>query len=269
MKFKILIIIAISFAFLQTSNAQELVLTVNKQHAGSINSVAFSPDGSKIITVCGDATVKLVNTTTGELLLTMYDFESSTFEGSVTPNYLVVSPDGRFDGTEEAMKQLYYVKGLDVFPLANFYEKFYTSNLLAKVWNGVQLEKIELKLDDIKLPPLVEITSPTKQWHLRGAIAFKANKLTSTTKEIQVTVKVTDQGGGIDEIRLYLNGKLVETTQRSFVIEELNNSTKTKTFTISLINGQNKIKATAFSKQRTESIADEVIVFYEGAKKNK
>ncbi len=66
---------------------------------------------------------------------------------------------------------------------------------------------------------------------------------------------------------MYVNNKLVETTQRGFVKVEQNGNEKIKTWTIQLTNGENKIKATAFSNQRTESLADEITVFYEGTKK--
>ncbi|MFC2104692.1 caspase family protein [Bacteroidota bacterium] len=171
--------------------------------------------------------------------------------------WILYTPDGYFDCTEgaEELAGWHINQGKDkeakFYPMSQFYEKYYTPNLGARILAGEDIGSGENILNDFKLPPLVMIASPKQQ--------SKQNK-----KEISVTVKVTDQGGGIDEIRLYHNGKLVETTQRGFKVLEQNNDSKTKTFTIQLDNGKNLIKATAFNNQRSESIPDEIIVNYSG-----
>jgi len=216
-------------------------------HTKSVNSLAISPKDKYIVSGSDDNTLKLWNYENGKLLLTLIGINNSE-------DFIAFTPNGKFDGTEKGMELLYYVEGLDIIPLSSLFEQYYTPNLFARVMSGEEFEEPEIKIEDIKLPPLVEIISPENN--------SKANQ-----KELSITVKATDQGGGIDEIRLYLNGKLVETTQRGFIKVEQKGDTQTKTFTILLSNGETNIKATAFSKQRTESITDEITVFYEGLKK--
>ena len=212
-----------------------------------VSSVMFSPSGEVLISGGGDGKINFWRVSDGKLLITLYGLFASE-------DYVAVTLDGRFYGTKKGIDLLHLVEGMDIIPLSSLYEQFYTPNLLARVMAGEEFKEPEIKIDDLKLPPLVEITSPQSHQKLNN------NQLT-------VNVKITDQGGGIDEIRLYLNGKLIETTQRGFVKIEQNNNVKIKFFTIILTNGENKIKATAFNKQRTESIPDEITVFYEGVKK--
>ena len=216
-------------------------------HSSEVVSVAFSPNGSYIVSGSMDGTIKIWETETGELLVTLIEINKSE-------DYIAFTPDGRFDGTEKGMELLYYVEGMNIIPLASLYEQFYTPNLFARIMAGENFEAPEIKIDEIKLPPLVEIISPDNN--------SKLNK-----NEVKVTLTATDQGGGIDEIRIYLNGKLIETTQRGFKPVEQVKEGKTITFTISLVNGENKIKATAFSNQRTAAISDEITVFHDGVKK--
>ena len=218
-----------------------------KGHTRGICSVAFSSDGKYIVSGSDDGTMNLWEMDTGKVIATLVCIANSE-------DYIVITPEGRFDGTEKGMELLYYVEGMNIIPLASLFEQFYTPNLLARVMAGEKFEAPEIKIDEIKLPPLVEITSPDNN--------SKLNK-----NEVKVTLTATDQGGGIDEIRIYLNGKLIETTQRGFKPVEQVKEGKTITFTISLVNGENKIKATAFSNQRTAAIPDEIIVFYDGIKK--
>jgi WD40 repeat protein len=47
----------------------QLLQTFNG-HSGGVTSVAFSPDGSRVLSGSGDGTIKLWNATSGQLLLT-------------------------------------------------------------------------------------------------------------------------------------------------------------------------------------------------------
>ena len=209
---------------------------------------SFLANDKFIVTQTEDETLKFWETTTGKLVATQKlrkNRETATFD------YLTYTPDGRFDGTEEGMKLLHFTQGMNILPVSSFFEQFYTPNLLGRILSGEQPEPIEIKLSNLKAPPLVKISSPK-------------NNAKSSTGEITVTVTATDQGGGIDEIRTYHNGKLVDGTQRGLQPTARVDAKKSSTFTIQLTNGENIIRATAFSKQRTESVPDEVKVYYKG-----
>lgn len=173
--------------------------------------------------------------------------------------WILYSPQGYFDcspGAEELIG--WHVnqvpdKEAKFYPMSRFYDKYYTPNLGERILAGEKISS-DVSMSNFKLPPLVKITSPKNN--------PQVNK-----KELTVEVNVTDQGGGIDEVRLYVNDKLVQTTQRGFKTIEKLREQNTKTFDISLIKGENIIKATAFNNQRTESIPGEISVFYKGAEK--
>ncbi len=180
-----------------------------------------------------------------KLILTLYILNNSG-------DWLAYTPYGRFDGTEEGIKMLHYVDGMEIIPLESLYEKFYTPNLMARVLSGEEFAPVEVKIQDLKPKPDVQILNPQ-------------NNHTAASNQITVSVQVTDMGGGIDEILLYHNGKLVQTTNRGFKPVETSNDKKTKVFTLTIANGTNTIRATAFNNQRTEAIPDEIIVNYTGA----
>ena len=216
-------------------------------------AVNISGNGKVVVASLGNGLINWYRMSDGKLLLTLYAHPDNK-------RWLLFSPDGYFDcspGAED-LAGWHVNQGPDkeakFYPLSQFYEQFYTPNLGARVLAGEAINsEVEIK-KDFKLPPLVEITSPQNNSRLNN-------------KELTVNVKVTDQGGGIDEIRLYLNGKLVVTTQRGFKVIEQANDTKSKSFSIALTNGENLVRATAFNNQRTESIPDELSIFFEGAQK--
>lgn len=221
-------------------------------HSNSINSAVFSPNGKYIISGGMDATIKIWETNTGKLLITLIALNDNK-------NWIVYTPDGRFDGTTGGMKFLNFVKGLEVIPLENLYEHFYTPRLLTRIMEGEKIEAPLLNVANLSLPPLVKIISQNNS--MRGFVTLKS-VLQSDQQTIEISTEVFDQGGGIDEIVLFQNGKLVHTTSRGFIPSASNQSKISKTFSISLVNGENRIKASAFNKQRTEAIPYEIIVNY-------
>ncbi|UZR97745.1 beta-propeller domain-containing protein [Chondrinema litorale] len=213
-----------------------------KELNSRIKSVSYSKDGKIITSTSEDGFVRLWNSSTGELLASIVAISGSE-------DYVIYTPDGRFDGTQKGMNALHYVDGLNTVPLASFFEKYYSPNLLGRIVSGGKFEETLQDVDDFKLPPTVKITSP-------------ANQTKSTKPTVTVQVLAKDQGGGVDEIRLYHNGKIVQTTQRGF-----KPNGQTKDFEISLVNGTNNIKATAFNTDRTESQPDEITIFFQGSEK--
>jgi len=209
-----------------------------------IADITNFPKSKNIVSSGTKGEIQIWSYESGKKILSLYGFNKFR-------DWVALSPDGKFYGTKEGMKNLHYVKGTQVIPLESFFEKGYTPNLVQSVLQNKDISGEGINLADLKNPPSVTISSPE-------------NYAKSDSRESKVIVKATDQGGGIDEIRLYHNGKLVQNTQRGFKKVEKANEEITKTFTVQLVKGQNEIKATAFNNQRTESIPDRVSVMYEG-----
>ncbi|MFH0992113.1 MAG: caspase family protein [bacterium] len=203
--------------------------------SGGINSVAFSLNGKYIVGGCKTGECIIWDLQTGIKLASRIALDEK--------DWVVVTPDGRFDASANGMKLLHYVQGMEVLPLESFFEQFYTPNLFARVLSGEKIETTPTVdfSKAIKLPPLVRIVSP------------KTGE-TFTSDRAQISVEVTDQGGGIDEIRLYHNGKLISEDQRGMKVIESKTTKITKTFDVTLLPGINEFKITAFNMERTESV---------------
>jgi WD40 repeat protein len=252
-------------------------------HTGVVYTVSFSPDGKYLLSTSSDYTTRLWDVATGSLvqtypeqtslvsnayfindgknvlssswsnLMIVYDTKTAKILLKLyfvdRSDWVAITPDGRFDASTKGMDYLYYVKGLEILPLESFYEKFYTPNLVARVLEGENFSKPDVDVNDLQPVPLVTFTSPGTGIHV-------------AKPQMTIEVKVTDQGGGIDEIVLYQNGKLIETTTRGFKELSQKGSVQTKTFNVTLSSGENRFKAVAYNKQRTESNPVEIVVIY-------
>ncbi len=189
------------------------------------------------------------------------DKEIASYYPLAGENWVVTTPNGNFDASKGALQYLYCTSGDQILPLESLFEKFFYPGLLQKVLYDKNTNELFTRVDsDLKPVPLVEI-------NLIDIPQNKQEQLISKQKTVKIKVTITDQGGGIDEILLYHNNKLVQTTQRGFKKIEKNGETIAKEYTLNLTNGENTLKATAFNNQRTESIPDELKVTYNGEEK--
>ena len=100
------------------------------------------------------------------------------------------------------------------------------------------------KLADIKEPPLVSIVN---------------TPASADKDEITVTLKIVDSGGGVGDIRLYLNGSAVMLdSSRGVKIISSNQNEVLKTYNLRLSNGLNSIRAIAFNGDNTMQSNDAI-----------
>lgn len=202
-------------------------------HSSAIYTLAFSADGRYAISGGTDGVIKL------------YDIEKKKEIASRVHigerHWVVYTSDGRFDGTPEGIRRVHFVQGLETFPLEAFYEKFYTPNLWVRIFDEKPFQTTEVHIArEMTTPPRVQIISPGS-----GAIL--------DSEKVSLGVVIEDQGGGIDEIRLYQNGKLVSDLTHSIRDKKTAENQTTHRFDILLIPGKNEFRVVALNTNRTES----------------
>jgi hypothetical protein len=161
--------------------------------------------------------------------------------------WIVITPEGYFNASPEGAKLLNVRIGANVYSIDNFYERFYNPTLVASVLQGSKIEAGGADLrKGILPPPEVRIVSPGPG-HERAA------------DTVTILVSAKDAGGGVGEIRLYQNGKAVGVDVRGMKVVPKGNEVF-RTFTVTLVDGANTFRATAFSKDSSESNPYELTV---------
>jgi WD40 repeat protein len=209
-------------------------------HTDQVSSVAFSPDGRYALSSSWDRTVKLWDIATGELLLTRLHLDQT--------DWVAVTPDGRFDGSPDGMRLMHYAKDNKSIPLEALFDRFYVPNLVAQVFSGEELAPDAPDIrKGIEMPPLVRILSPEAGQTLRDRM-------------VEVVVEAVGQGGGVEDIRLYHNDKWIGGEERGMKLSAQPSERVQRTFSVSLVSGMNRLRATAFSRDRTEAHPFEVAI---------
>ena len=176
------------------NNIEHFDLTTKKAYKSfyfsfDIISATFSDDQEKIILGVSDGTTRIWDVATGKELCSLISFN----DGS----WAVTDPEGRYDASDPTnIEGLHWVIGLEPIPLHQLKERYHDPGLLAKKMGYKKEPLREVKnFADAKLYPDVML-APRKD--------------TDPT----ATFTLTNQGGGIGDFFVTLNGKRLDASVR-------------------------------------------------------
>jgi hypothetical protein len=219
------------------------------------NTVAINISGDHQIAVAAFATgvIRWYRMRDGQELLAL-------FIDIPTQRWILWTPNGYFDASEGAENLIGWQvnQGSDkaalFFPASHFMEQFYRPEIIQEVLQSKStdtdvLARVKGKASErvvvsrgFKLPPKATILSP------ESGVPIEVT-------EVPVQIQIEDQGGGIDELRLYQNGKLI--ASETFRGAPGSKKIHRRSLRVSVIPGQNRFRVVALSKDRIEGMADE------------
>lgn len=210
-------------------------------HALLINALAFSPDGKLLISGSEEGSTKLWNVQTGDLLATLVSANGGA-------DWLVVTPEGLFDGTPGAWQQILWRFSpniYDVTPVEVYFNEFFYPGLLADLYAGKRphvAQAIELK---DRRQPVVSLKLAEPQ-----AAAARTIKVRVEVNEPDAGATPAASLAGGRDVRLFRNGTLVKAWrgdvlkgQRQAVLET----------TLPIVAGENRLTAYAFNRDNIKS----------------
>lgn len=207
-------------------------------HSGLIQSLDFSLKSDNFISTSRDGTLRLWDLAAGQEIAQFITFTDG--------EWIVITPEGYFNASPGGAKHLNVRVGNQVYSIDNFYEKFFNPVYVASVLQGRKMDVSADVRAGILTPPEIRIVSPEPN-------------ATFAADTISIAVAAKDTGGGIDEIRLYHNGKAVGGDARAVKIISKGNEA-IREYNVILVDGVNTFRATGFSRDRTESNPYELIV---------
>lgn len=215
-------------------------------HKGVVKFVAFGGAADRLITSGDDGVLRLWDSASGEKLVEVV----TTAQG-----WAVIDRQGRFDGSEQGMNDVgWHAGGRDIL-LENLAEQFFEPGLLAQYLDsdsGLATKAPANIREGIALPPKVEIDLPDAP--------------RTAGMPFIIIVIATDQGGGIDTVRLYHNGKLVQpgslTQQRE--VEVKGQRVRAAAFQVKPVPGPNNFRAVATGLWGIEGQSERVTETFAG-----
>jgi WD40 repeat protein len=179
-----------------------------------------------------------------------------------TSAYIVITPEGLFDGTEEAIRSIYFVEGKEVVPVESFYETYYTPNLLARILSRQKLPIVN-DVRNLHPRPKARLNYAVKTRNLK-VTDDKQPDFTNSTGLAEIAIEASAENDRVDEVRLFHNGKIVNVVNRNLVVTDEKTGRVRRLYTINLLPGINTFRGVALNGQRTESAPDEISINYIG-----
>lgn len=197
-------------------------------HTGMYGTSAkFSPNGKYVISA-GDASTRIWDVSTGEEVASMIAFEDG--------EWIVTTSNGYYNSSPKGDQYLNVKVGGKDYTIEQLRESFYRPDLVKVALSGGSLRELK-NVADVKPPPVVAIVDTPKSVDKSDAV---------------ITLKISDAGGGIGDIRLYLNGSVVMLdSTRALKIVASNQNEIYKTYKLKLSSGVNTIRAIAFNADNT------------------
>jgi hypothetical protein len=164
-------------------------------------------------------------------------------------DWLVVTPDGLFDGTPAAWSEVLWRLSpnlLDALPVEVFFNEYFYPNLLGEILSGKRPRApAELREKDRRQP----------QVRLALLNSDASKPVTDRTVKVQVNISAV---AGARDVRLFRNGMLVKTWAGD-VLPQRATSIALET-DVSLIAGENHLTAYAFNRDNVKSGDDTLTV---------
>ncbi|MEA2204778.1 MAG: hypothetical protein QOE77_1554 [Blastocatellia bacterium] len=211
--------------------------------SANIESLDFSPDGKLLASAGDDGSTFLWDTTSGEHLLTLISLDDGG-------EWMVVTPQGLFDGTPVSWNQILWRYNQDTFnvaPIEWFFNEFYYPGLLADVIAGKRPRVAQDVSRKDRRQPIVKLS-----------VAGEPSPNAVTARTVKVRIDVADvpadkenpQGTGARDLRLFRNGSLVKVWHGD-VLKGAPAVTLEEEITITA--GPNRLTAYAFNRDNVKS----------------
>jgi len=158
-------------------------------------------------------------------------------------NWLIVTPDGLFDGTPAAWSRAIWSfanNSLDHAPVESFFNEFYYPGLLTDILAGKNPKaSADIGTKD-RRQPQVKVTTSDPQ-----SSGF------FNTRDLHVQVSISLAPAGAQDVRLFRNGSLVKVWHGDVLKGQ---TTVNLPATISIVAGENKLTAYAFNRDNVKSL---------------
>ncbi len=208
--------------------------------SGSANGLNFSDDANWLTSAHDDGSLRIWSTERSQLAATALSLRESS-------DWLVVTPEGLFDGSPAAWPQISWRFGQNTFstaPVEIFFNEFFYPDLLADVLAGKRPQPKEQIAQIDRRQPKVKV--------LIGNETSASAKPVLNERTVNVKIEVVEAaaGSGAQDVRLFRNGALFKVWRGDALKGHGSAMLEAQ---IPIVAGENRLTAYAFNRDNVKS----------------
>jgi WD40 repeat protein len=164
--------------------------------------ITFLAANQRIAAAASDGSVRLLSSQDGAEVARMIRFDND--------EWITITPEGYFVASQDGDRLVNVRMNGKVYGIDQFYDVFYRPDIVERRLAGKTLGLISVTLQDALNEPPPKVT-----------LALPANAAPAAGGKYRIDVQALAQGGGVGELRVMHNGKLVEVLNRAVVTSGL------------------------------------------------
>lgn len=149
----------------------------------------FHPNGKSLFVHAGDAAIRIFDTKTGREKALLVGFEDE--------DWIIMTAEGFYNASTKGAEQVTASLGGKNFPVERFYDAFYRPDIVMATLQGEDTRN----LTPLSMSLAVQNPPPT--------VGFATLPSDTDAATLKFCYQAVSTGGGIGEVRLYHNGKLI------------------------------------------------------------
>ncbi len=208
-------------------------------------NVNITKNGNLAVAALGDGTIRWYRMNDGGEIAALLLHRNRS-------SWIIWTPKGYFDAEQSAENFVgwHLNQGRDrealYYPASNFFDTYYRPDVLRKIFDPSFPQQSELAVQETSEGP-AEILGSKR---LPPSIQISNLPATTSERKIQIDLEATDEGGGIDEVRVFVNGKALTAKTRGVKVVGITKDSihLKEQMEIELPDEENTIRAVAYSR---------------------
>jgi len=226
-------------------STQKVIKTL-EGHNGEITSLLFSPDNKMLISHSVDGVTKFWDLASGKEFFEHIQLGEN--------DWMAKNPEGYFSGTDNARKYIHFVNGMKTYSADQFFNEFYRPDLLPKIFQNRRGNESKDMQGKIQSSPPANV---------RVALLS-----TSDPAKAELLVRITDNGAGAEDLKLFHNGKNIPVDKEELKMPKGKGQFITHRQLVNLVGGTNTFSASVSNNDKIESDPQSIEIFSDNSTKN-
>jgi WD40 repeat protein/uncharacterized caspase-like protein len=229
-----------------------------KGHNAGVQELAFSDDSKRLISASMDGTRRVWNLESGEEMVSLISIGKEDFA--------IVTPDQYYYSTKGAHQNIHFVKGIEIFPFAQFDLKYNRPDII--------LERMMASNQEMVRPYYLAYKKRLKrlgftedmldgEFHMpKVSIVNSATfPISTSSRQIKLNILSSDTKYKLDRVLVRVNGVPIH-GKKGLSLLSKNIKSLGRTIEVELATGKNAISVSVLNEKGVESIADHFEIEY-------